>query len=266
MGLIYLLLIFSFSSFGQAIPQVNVLKNPESLEDFKHEIKGCPENSECDQIMGHMFTQWNKLIEKIRTDKSTKSMQLLEQYRKKYGIPVEFYTNHKTKNVFGPALYNSSCKHHNPKEGEKIFRGISFMKGTTDKVAIIWRDQAQHEIPLEKNIFLQELKIYYPGSIITYRIPLLDQPLYVENKNIFILKEEDGFYYLLKITPQGQWNIIPINFSRLSYFENKKSEVKCPIVEKASDIFETHFCKSVWDDTTKQNVIYRSEMGCVISN
>ena len=97
MRLTYLLIFITLSGFAQNKPRIHVIPNPQSLEDFDHEFKGCPENSECDQVMGHMLSRWKLLISKLKEIPDTnKNAQALELFRAKYGIPAEFYTNQKS--------------------------------------------------------------------------------------------------------------------------------------------------------------------------
>jgi len=267
MRLTYLLIFFSLSALAQNKPRIQVIPNPESLEDFEHEFKGCPENSECDQVMGHMLKRWKTLVSNLRESTDyAKNAQAIEMFRGKYGIPVEFYTNQKSQISFKPALNSSSCKEHNPKPpGVKIFRGISFMKSMTMDTAMIWRDQALIELPIKDNLILQPVKVYYSTGAITYNLPIDDQPLFIKGKELYVLKEEDGFYYVLKISENGDWKIVSVDFTQLSVWENKRQNVACPTEkEKNPTVFNNEFCKTVWDEETKKVITVRMEQGCII--
>jgi hypothetical protein len=263
----YLLLFFTLSVWAQPKPRIKVIPNPESIEDFEHEFKGCPENSECDQVMGHMLSRWKLLVSKLKniTD-SSKNAQALELFRAKYGIPAEFYTTQKSVQGFRPALYNSPCKNHNPKDPKlKILRGISFIKSISSEKAIIWRDQSQIELPLQNNMIPQPVKVYFDQGAVTYQLPLNDQPLFIKNKELYILREEDGLYYALKVSPDGEWKVVNLDMTQLSVWENKREEITCPKDEaKSPDEFTVQFCKSVWDVDSKKTVPVKIQQGCLI--
>lgn len=267
MPITYFLFFLSLSTFAQTGPRIKVIPNPQSIEDFDHQFKGCPENSECDQVMGHMLTRWKNLISKLREGNLTneKKAQALELYRKKYGIPAEFYTFQISQQGFKPVLYNSSCKDHNPKSGERTLKGIAFLKSLSAQKAIIWRDQSLLEVPLKNNIIPQPVKVYFENSETTYQLPLEDQPLFIKNKNLYVLKEEDGFYYMLEISLNGDWKIVNVDFTKLSYWEEKRQNVACPAdKEKAHGTFKSEFCKTVWDEDAKKLLTVRMQQGCII--
>jgi hypothetical protein len=267
MRITYLLIFFTLVAYAQKTPRIEVIPNPQSIEDFDHQFKGCPENSECDQVMGHMLERWKNLILKLKAlPETSKSAALLEAYRVKYGIPNEFYTYQKSQQGFKPALHSSPCKEHNPKVGEKILKGTAFMKSITLNEAIIWRDQSQIELPLKENIHPQPVKVYFEKGAISYNLALNDQPLFIKNKELYVLKDADDFYYMLKISPNGDWKIIDMNFSNLSQWEDKRSNVDCPAdQDKANPVVFSHaFCKTVWDETEKKLVTVRMHQGCSI--
>ena len=266
MRLTYLILFFAISAFGENSPRIQVLPNPQSLEDFDHEFKGCPENSECDQVMGHMLTNWRSLVTKLyQAGDSQKTALELEIFKSKYGIPVEFYTDQKSQQSFRPALNSSSCKQHNPKTGPKTFRAVAFLKSLTNEKAIIWRDQSQIELPLKDNLVPQPVKVYYETGAVTYQLPINDQPLFIKNKELYILREDEGLYYTLKISENGDWKIVHIDMTQLSTLEERRQYVDCPKEnEKPALIFGIEFCKSVWDLEAKKTVIVKMHQGCAI--
>lgn len=266
MGLTYLLLFITLSTFAQNRPRIQVLPNPQSLEDFDHEFKGCPENSECDQVMGHMLSNWKSLTGKLKeTIDQDKISKELEMFRSKYGIPVEFYTIQKSQQSFKPSIHSSPCKEHNPKTGEKILRGTAFVKSISLDKAIIWRDQSQIELPLSDILVPQLVKAYYDNGPVTYFLPLNDQPLFIKNRELYVLREDDGLYYTLKISENGNWKIVMIEMSNLSLWEDKRQDVVCPKDKEAtSTIFTNQFCKSIINLDTNKVMTVRMGQGCLI--
>lgn len=263
----YLLLFFSLTTFAQTPKRIQVIPNPQSLEDFDHQFKGCPENSECDQAMGMALQRWKDLISKLRADGATdaKDIALLEIFRSKYGIPTEFYTYEKSQQGFKPLLYNSPCKSHNPKApAPKVVKGTAFIKGIDGSKAVVWKDQNQIDVPLKDLLIPQPVKVYF-STPVTYSIALGDQPLFIKDKSLYILKEEDSFYYMLKVSETGEWKIENPNLGELSKWEDKRNYIKCPEdKDKAAAVFENEFCKTVWDNDLKKTVIVRMQEGCTI--
>lgn len=263
----YLLFFLCLPLFAWSSPQIKVLPNPQSLEDFDHPNKGCPENSECDVVMGLQMQRWKELVTKLKKDSggSAKEAQLLEMFREKFGIPAEFYTTSKSQQGFKPFFFNSPCKEHNPAAGEKILKGSAFIKKMGTEKATVWRDQAEMEIPLGPLLIPQPVKVY-TEPVVKFNLPLTDQPLFIKEGDLFVLKEEDDLFYMLRITAKGSWKIENVDFSQLSTWENKREEVKCPPDLDVPDpkLFGLHFCKSVWDETNKKAVIVRMHQGCVI--
>ena len=268
MRISYLLFFISLSGFSQNPTKIQVIPGPKSIEDYEHHFKGCQVNSECDQVMGLQLTRWKDLLAKIKEMKtpSSKKAQYLELFRNKYGIPVEFYTIQKSQLGFKPMLYDSSCREHNPKDRPKTLIGTSFLKSLTKDKAILWRDQAQIEIPVGELLTPQPVFIYEGTEPQLYQLPIGDQPLFIKNKELYVLKEEDGFFYILKISPNGDWKIDDIDQSRLSEWEDKRSEVACPKdkTRLSPNIFGLEFCKTIWNEDTKKTVITKMHQGCFI--
>lgn len=269
MHTLYLLFFLSFEVLAQAKPQIQVMPAPQTFEDYEHQFKGCPENSECDQVMGLQMSRWKELLTKLKNEKvpSAKKMQFLELFRSKYGIPVEFYTHQKSQKGFKPLLFNSPCKEHNPKEADKkIFRGTSFVQSLTEKEAVVWRDQARIEVPVGELFIPQTVSIYYPDGVKNYYLPLMEQPLFIKNKELHVLREDDDFFYMLKINPQGAWKVEDFNLSTLSEFEDKRQNVKCPVDKTKAPVgaFGIEYCKTIWDADLKQILTVKMHQGCVI--
>lgn len=264
----YLLFFISLSVFSQTPHQIQVIPNPKSIEDFEHHYKGCLGNSECDQVMGLQLSRWKDLLAKLGNEKidSLKKAQFLELFRIKYGIPVEFYTIQKSQQGFKPMLFDSHCKEHNPKGGPKILRGTAFVKSLDKNRAIVWRDQAQIEVPVGELLTPQPVLVYGAVGPEMYHLPIGDQPLFIKNKNLYLIKEEDGFFYTLSVSQNGDWKIEDLDMAMLSQWEEKRSEVACPKdkVKISPKIFGVEFCKTVWDEDLKKTVVVKMHQGCII--
>jgi len=262
----YLLFFITLPLFAQVRPPIQVIPEPKTAADFEHQFKGCFENSECDQVMGLQLGRWRELITKLKAPEmgEEKRVQFLELFRAKYGLPIEFYTNDKSQLTFRPMIFNSPCKNHNLKE-KKILRGTAFIKALSKEKATVWRDQAQIEVPIGEFFIPQPVLVYFSPTPEVYFLPLDDQPLYLKNKEIHVLKDEDDYFYSIKIDRLGNWKAVATDYSRLSEFEDKRQEVKCPSETfSAPKAFGTEFCKTVWDEDTKKTVIVKMYRGCVI--
>lgn len=259
------MIFLSLAAYGQQMPQVELVPAPKTLEDYEHQHKGCPENSECDAVMGLQMGRWMELVSKVmEMGDGKKKAQFLELFRSKYGIPVEFFTLQKSQQGFKPLLFDSSCKHHNPKKGEKILRGIAFVKSLSEKSGIIWRDQTQIEVPVGELLVPQPVHVFKEKEIVTYLLPLGDQPLFIKDEALFVLREENGFFYFLKVSKDGSWKIENINMTFLSQWSDKKELVACPGGGPTpfSEIFKDSFCKTVWDEDAKKVRVVKMHLGC----
>lgn len=266
---LYLLFLLSLPLFAQESKLIQTIADPKTPEDFEHQFKGCLENSECDQVMGLQLSRWKELTSKLRDGNipAEKKAQELEAFRKKSGIPVEFYTHQKSQQGLKPMLFNSSCKGHNPKEKEKkVLKGTAFVKSMGPTQAIVWRDQTQIEIPLGELLAPQPVTVYYPTGPVTYYLPLGDQPLFIKAREVYALKEDDGLFYILKMALNGEWGIVNVDFKLLGQLEEHRQEVVCPKDDKyvAPKNFGTTFCKTVWDVDSKKVLVVRLHQGCPI--
>lgn len=271
MRLHYFVLILLFPAFVDARPEIKVIDEPKSLEDFEHQNKGCPANSECDQVMGHQMQKWQELVKKLADNSSLngeKKALALEEFRAKSGIPAEFYTYKKSQQGFKPLLFNSPCRDHNPKDPKldenRVLRGTAFVKSLSKEKAVIWRDQAQFEVPVGTLLVPQPVTVLSPAGPVTYLIPIDDQPLFIRDKSLFIVREEEGFFFVLKVSPSGDWTIVDLDLTKLSEWEDKREYVTCPAEKekKTPKEFGVTFCKSVWDEDLKKPVVVRMHAGC----
>jgi hypothetical protein len=79
------------------------------------------------------------------------------------------------------------------------------------------------------------------------------------------LREDEGLYYTLKVSENGDWKIVSIDMTQLSKWEDKRSEVTCPKdPEKGPPEFNIQFCKTVWDVDAKKALPVKIRQGCLI--
>lgn len=264
----YFLILFLAQSLFAAGPEIKVIAEPKSAEDFEHVNKGCPENSECDTVMGHQMKTWKDLVKRLAETEALTAEQKVaeaESFRERSGIPSEFYTYKKSQQGFRPLYFNSPCKEHNPKSEEnKVLRGSAFLKGVKAGKAIVWRDQAQIEVPVGELFIPQPVTVFYPTGAVTYQLPIDDQPLFIRDKALHIVKEDEGFFFVMRVEPGGDWKVVNIDLTKLSEWEDKRGYVTCPVEKekKTPKEFGVTFCKSVWDEDLKRPVVVRMHAGC----
>ncbi|MES2526882.1 MAG: hypothetical protein V4598_07330 [Bdellovibrionota bacterium] len=263
----FALLLFS-PLLSVAAPTIKVMEEPKSMEDFEHQNKGCPANSECDPVMGHQLQNWSSLVKRLgaaETTPSAKKAQEAEEFREKAGIPAEFYTTVKSQQGFKPFYFHSPCKDHNPKKDEeRTLRGSAFIKSMTKDKAVVWRDQAQIEVPVGELLTPQPITVFTSTGAENYFIPIDDQPLFIKDKALHILKEDEDFFFVLKIDQKGDWKIVDVDLTKLSDWEDKREYVACPAEKekKTPKQFGATFCKTVWDEDAKKPVVVRMHAGC----
>jgi hypothetical protein len=268
MRLHYFFFLLLMPGLSGAQPEIKVIEEPKSLEEFENQNKGCPANSECDVVMGHQMKTWKELVKKLadnQTLSQEKKAQEIEEFRSRAGIPAEFYTYRKSQQGFRPLFFNSPCKDHNTKkEEDRVLRGISFLKSLTKEKAIVWRDQAQIEVPVGELLIPQPVTVFTPTGAVHYFLPIDDQPLFIRDKALHIVREEEGFFFVLRVEANGDWKVVNVDLTRLSDWEDKREYVTCPAEKekKTPKEFGVKFCKSVWDEDLKKPVVLRMHAGC----
>ena len=261
----YLLFFLTFTAFAQTQPVIKVLPIQPTPEDYEHLNPGCPENSECDPLMGQQMKKWMDLVKKVTFEESTpqsKSAQI-EAFRAQFGIPVEVYTTQKSQQGYKPILFSSTCRDHSAKADQKILKGTAFIKGITSRAGQVWRNSAQLEVPISDIFTPQPVTVFFPEGARTYYLPLGDQPLFVKDKALHVLKDEEDLFFMLKVGPAGEWSVEATDLSELSQWTDKRAEIACPKSDvKTPAVFGSHFCKSIWDEDAKKNVVVLMHLGC----
>ncbi|MBF0299947.1 MAG: hypothetical protein HQK51_14575 [Oligoflexia bacterium] len=238
--------------------------------DF-HEIKGCPENSTCTSESGKLYIKWNDLLKSLNsktTNTQLKKANLLEDFRKHYGIPIDFWIKDNIPSNISPWIvtWDSPCLEHqknnsnsnsnDKNNGPKIQIAEAFVKNTVKNT----HDKNLNLNLENKNIFLKPLLIEYAkDDIETYYLSSEDNPNYVINKNIMILKEADGVFFNLQISANGNWKIIDYDFTNK---ENNKNndDINCPktltnhFVKQINknNFYRYFYCKKIKDLSSKK--------------
>ncbi|MBL7664598.1 MAG: hypothetical protein JNM93_05650 [Bacteriovoracaceae bacterium] len=235
---------------------------PLNYEYFEHSNKGCKENSWCDEAMGTHYSEWNHFIHKINNDglSEEKKIALLEERRKQSGIPIEFYASEDAMKNYGPLLWDSPCKTHT---GKKIYLGIAFMTEAKNQIAEIKKGQQTLNIKLGEQLQLDPIHVYQDKKIQTYFVPRGEVPVYLGTDSVTLLREEEGWYYLLEIFQQGAWKIKTNDKEKTEKAVKAYEEVKCPDETKIeSRYYHSYFCKKVWNQATQNTVTIKFPWSC----
>ena len=268
MRVTYLMIFFSLSLFGQEDTKLQKVSESRTLEDYEHEFKGCPENSQCDEVMGAQLRRWKNFLNEIieKNVPQHKKYQQMEEFRAKNGLPVEFYTSERSQLGHKPLMFHSPCKNHNPQKGLKIQKGLSFVKSISKEKGVIGRDQTQIEIPIGEIFTPQVVTVFLEEKKHTYLIPIDDGPVFMKNESLFLLKEDHDVFYVLKIFPNGEWKVVDMDMSLISEWSEKRSYVDCPksLPDRERNIFSSDICQNIWDVDQKKLITIHMQRGCPI--
>lgn len=213
----------------------------ESFKDIEHKNKGCPINSECSKDSGKLMAAWDKIF---IHESSQKRLELMREFRKENGLPFEFLAKKEVKEKFDPILFNSRCKHHNPKNPHNnTYQGIMFFK----------------KIPLEDGLLkFDKIVLFEKDKKRIYIVPYQDRPHFMKDDRLFFLKDYDDYFYQISLTDKGNYNIENLNISVFSKADSKKvKEVPCPEnKEDKPDRYSSTYCQQIWDmDTNEMKTI-----------
>lgn len=256
-GLILIILI-SFPIFAQTSKtstltsaQPNSPKMPLPFAD--HAEDGCPSNSYCSPLAGNERKKWIAFMDKLTVTGSAR-IQRLEEFRKKTGIPLTAWINAERQKDKDIISWDSRCLHHQ-KEGNVYFQAEILAP-------------ALATLKERKLVLDQTYTIIKDNVVRTYVTPREEYPLYLDGDDLVFLREEEGSYYALKITPAGLGEIIEA--STLAS-DDYPTEIKCPDAlinfakerEKGRNLYiASPFCKQIKNIKTKENQIFLFNKSC----
>lgn len=230
MKFILFLSLLSSHLLAQGIGEVS------SFKDIEHKNKGCPINSDCSKTNGILMQDWDKIFLEPKT---TKRFKLMQRFQKQHGLPLQFLASIGIKKNYDPILWNSRCRHHNPKNpNNNIYQGMIFTK----------------TIPLESDLMFDPVVVYNKGKKINFRVPYQDKPFFIKGDRIYILKDYDDNYYQISVGPKGNFRLENENLSLYSKATSKKmKEVPCPEDKMDKpDLYTSSYCQKVWDVDTNE--------------
>lgn len=225
-------------------------------EEIAHDNPGCPENSECDALMGMQMKTWKTLAASLKgTNKSyALTEKLLQDFTTKKGWPASFYVRPEIRTTLKPILFTSSCALHNSKEPTlKLMRAEAFIKDVKEGSATIVKGNTEYKLKIGETIFLQQVIIHRPDkSKQEYWLPLGEKPLFMEGSELYTLVESEDYFSYLKSSPDGSWNfsVTPPDKANdsVSFYYEQSQEIPCTDEAKAIPIpfgFQRTYCKSL---------------------
>lgn len=246
----YLILFISISSLSFA------KQNKQLPANLYQDIPGCPLNSKCDNKMGSKRLGWLQTLKKS-SENTNQSVRKLEKYRQRNGILVDVWLRSldlKDRSIIG---WDSFCQNHKVKNKQLYYQGKVFLKNHNDKL-------------LNKNknpqILLDPIIVKIKKKVYTYWVPAKDVPYAIQNNKLLILREEEGQYFTLAISPKGTWEIQKTHSSRLT----PSFKVPCPeklILQEQklllpANLYQTRTCKSIKNISSKIDVVFLSKWSC----
>ena len=214
---------------------------PLFCDDFgglAHQNRGCPLNSICSKEMGLKKALWDELLKNLPKDKIL-AVSKLEEFRKTSGVLLPVWTISTLQEEPDLIKWNSPCpQHQNP--DNKLFQAEVF---------------ASDFSTLDKRRFLKEdaLLKEADNSIISYKIPNKELPLFLNGKEMVFSMAFDGTYFYLGVDPSGKIRVL--NSENLNY---STMDIDCPkdLVSKfdqfSKDLYSGYFCKNIYNSALKK--------------
>ncbi len=228
-------------------------KKLEVMPFADHADNGCPSNSYCSIFAGSERKKWIAFMNTLSGTPQTRVAKL-EEFRKKTGLPFTAWVTPEKQKEKEVISWDSRCLHHQ-KEGNTYYHA-EVMAPSIYALK-------------EKRLVVDQTYTIIKGNIVrTYTIPREEYPLYVDGDDLVFLREEEGTYYALKITPSGLAEVIEqANLGSDDY----PAEVACPesLVnfskdrEKGRNLYLGNpFCKQVKNIRTKESQIFLFNKTC----
>ena len=207
-----------------------------TMEQFEHENLGCLMNSDCNKEYGEIRTRWNTLIKSNEQNASTAQ---LEQFRRDFGIPVEFWVLDKKIEGVNVSFFDSHCRNHQNEVGTPaIFIGETFVKQAPDQNLESSLLKTKSPIKInQKAIRFDPILVLNNKEILTFWVPKGSSIKEFHDNKLLVLRSENGNYYHLQIDTYGFWKIVD---SQSEMRERK--EVPCPtqLTDKFKEITSEH--------------------------
>lgn len=214
---------------------------PLFADDFgglAHENKGCPLNSICGTEMGVKKALWDDILKTLPKDNHL-AVKTLEDFRKKNGLLLPVWTISNTLEEKDIIKWNSPCpQHQNP--DNNFFQAEVFAPDFSS---------------LDNKRFTQEeaLLLEENNTIVSYRIPSKELPLFLNGKEMIFSMTSEGVYFYVAIDPSGKIRVIDTKNT-----EFNPLDIECPkelaskIDQLSKGLYSGHFCKNVYNFALKK--------------
>ncbi len=225
---------------------------PLFCDDFGglgHKYQGCPLNSICAPEMGVKKKSWDEMFKTLPKDKKL-AVKTLEDFRKKNGILLPVWTISSPDEEKDLIKWNSPCpQHQNPEN--KFFQAEVFTSNFSS---------------LDNNRFLEEeaLLLNENNSIISYKIPSKELPLYLNGEEMIFSMTSEGAYYYLGVDPTGQVRVLDTQNTEFS-----PTDAECPkdLITKfeqlSKGLYSGHFCRNIYNSSLKKYQTLLFGLTCV---
>ena len=208
-----------------------------------HVHEGCPANSSCLPQTGKRYKKWVDLLK--RKLSSDKRLQMLNNFRRKSGIPLEIWSFPTAEGSEGLIHWDSRCSNHN-KDGKKIQISLSLAQDFKELKKL---EKESSKIYITRSFLLEK-----EGTIVEYMIPRESTPLYLEGQHLIYTRETEGHYYGLSIAPDGSVQVLPVKGGA-----RDAKTVDCPAklvqrfaaADAPAELYREAYCKAFWNQKSK---------------
>ena len=167
----------------------------------EHKFKGCPLNTSCTKELG-------LLAQKMKNTKSAKS---LERVRKKQGLLISVWLRPKVSDE-SVISWDSPCPSHK--------KDLAYQRALVPLKSLTKKSRESHP-----NIFFHYFFLQDKASYQKIFIPRGNYPIYIKNKNLYLVEHIDGSYYGLRLSSKGLLKVVaaPKIIQRSNYIDCPKN-------------------------------------------
>ncbi len=204
----------------------------------EHENLGCPSNSQCSKKIGIIRHQLVGIAKSAGSNKISK----MRSFTASYGALLPVWGRQIAEKNQDLILWDSSCKGHNKEKMESMKLIEVFSKNL--------------------NTLRKEKDLFIPNALMTDRkskrvrsVIRGDAPILIDGDDLIYIRENEGFYYGLRILPNGE-----IRIEDTPKVQNYPSEVGCAeevtkellSLAPVKHLYQGSYCKIIWNKKSKK--------------